>query len=538
MPSTSPTEIRRSRLDVLLPGRPSRRRPALPPLELLDGGRFQRPAFASVADRLFDGRRSVLAALGGGALDRPARPEPFPRRDPLLVLVQRITQGFQRDEIERARGLGYEAYLEEQLDHLALDDSEMEARMAGLTTLERSPRELFDAHGEDFTEPYLQFKSAPLLRSVHSKRQLFERMCEFWNDHFSIDQDKGDIEWALLPEHDRLTIRPNALGSFPELLSSVAHGGAMLFYLDNWLNLRVAPQENWARELLELHTLGVRGGYTESDVKEVAKCFTGWTLNQNLRPSFFRLHHQPGAKVVLGHVIGNDPPRADAQRVLEILATHPGTARFLAHKLIHRFLTPVPPLALVERVAAIHVATNGDIKAMLREILARENMRVPAMAAPKFRRPFHFVVSLLRALDAEVSDALYPLAFLYTMGHVPFGHVQPDGYPDSAEAWGTSLLGRWRFASELLHSAATDGFPWPGVALSRTAIAQKLEFDGPSDRFGLARRINERILGSALPEREHDLLQEFIDERPGPFGINALLEAIALGASFPGFQWY
>src|SRR5262249_25563564 len=162
------------------------------------------------------------------------------------------TPGFDLAEYERARALGYEAFLEEQLDPLGIDDSVLEARLAGFTTLAMSPKTLIDSYADDFSEPYLQFKGAALLRAVHSKRRLFERMCEFWNDHFSIDQNKGDVEWALLPENERLVVRSNALGSFPALLSASAHGAAMLYYLDNWLNARGAPQENYARELMEL----------------------------------------------------------------------------------------------------------------------------------------------------------------------------------------------------------------------------------------------------------------------------------------------
>jgi uncharacterized protein (DUF1800 family) len=318
----------------------------------------------------------------------------------------------------------------------------------------------------------------------------------------------------------------------------------MLFYLDNWLNVNGAPQENYARELLELHTLGVSGGYSEVDVKEVAKCFTGWTLNPDpsspdwLRGHFDNLHHTGGPKLVLGHVIPTLVPRENAQKVIDIVAAHPSTAAFLAEKLIRWFLTPAPPEVLVDQVAATYLATNGDIKAMLRVVLARENLANAGLVVqPKLRRPFHYMVSLLRALGAEVSDPLYPLFFLYGMGHVPFDHVQPDGYPDTIAAWGSSLLPRWGFASALLSSAAVFGEPFPGVSLSYPALSAKLDFQGASDRPGLARRINARLLGSALLEPEEEALQEFIDGSAS-FGAPALYESIALAASLPGFQWY
>ncbi len=535
--SSSPPAQRRSRLDDLLPRRPARKKPELPQIE--------GHALAGLTSSRFASRRGLLGGLTG--LGFSPRPEQAPHRDPLLTLVNRITQGFNLAEYERARTMGYQAYLDEQLDHLAIDDSALDARLAGFTTLGLSPKQLYDTYSADFTEPYYQFKGAMLLRSVHSKRQLFERMCEFWNDHFSIDQNKGDIEWLFLPDNDRLVIRPNALGSFPALLSASAHGCAMLFYLDNWLNVHNAPQNNYARELLELHTLSVSGGYNEVDVNEVARCFTGWTLNPDpsspnwLRGIFDSSLHAAGQKLVLGNVIPNFPPREDAQRVIDILVAHPSTASFLALKMLRWLLTPTPPQALVDQVASTYLATNGDIRSMLRVILARENMRwaTPVLGptlGPKFRRPFHYMVSLLRALDADVEDPLYPIFYLYGMGHVPFDHVQPNGYPDTVEAWGSSLLPRWSFASVLLGPSAVLGTPIPGVQLSYPSLANKLAFSGANDRPGLAERINQRLLGNTLTPNEVEALQEYMNAQ-ATFGAAALFEAIALGASLPGYQW-
>jgi hypothetical protein len=158
--------------------------------------------------------------------------------------------------------------------------------------------------------------------------------------------------------------------------------------------------------------------------------------------------------------------------------------------------------------------------------------------APKFRRPFHLVAALLRALGADVADPLYPLFHLYGMGHVPFDHPQPDGYPDTATAWGSALLPRWRFASELLGPRAALGHPMPGVALAWSRVAAAVGFHGPADRAGLAARIDAGVLGGALSARERDVLQRFVDGYPGTFHAPEVLETIALGASLPGFQWY
>ena len=489
------------------------------------------------AGSLARARRAVLDAFAAGdGVPRPVLP---PRRDPVLALVQRITQGFRLDEYERALALGYEDYLEEQLEPLAIDDAAMDARLAGFTTLAMSPKQLIDGFTEDIARPFFELKGAMLLRSVFSKRQLFERMCEFWSDHFSIDHRKGDVEWALKPEDDLRVTRAHALGSFPALLSASAHSGAMLYYLDNWLNFAGAPQENYARELMELHTLGVGGGYTENDVREVAKCFTGWTLDVDLespdflRSQFVNAFHERGTKTVLGVTIPQYPGRENAQRVLDVLAVHPSTARFLAKKLIRWFLTETPPASLVDQVAAVYLATGGDIKALLRAILARENVAgASAPLAPRFRRPFHLMTSILRGLDARVEDPLYLIFYLYFMGHSPFDWPAPSGYPDSVRTWGSSLLPRWTFLSHLLEGAI------PGVTLPIGWILGALAVNGPDDHAGLARRIDRQLLGGSLTAFDELGVQRFVDSLAGPLSWPEVMESIALAASSPGFQWY
>ena len=487
--------------------------------------------------RLARGTLATLPPLRPGPVARPERP---PLEDPVLTLVHRITMGFERGEYERARALGYQAYLEEQLAPDSIADPVMEAKRASYLTLELSPAELQNAYGQASLLPFDEVKSVVVQRAVHSRRQLLERLCEFWNDHFSVDHLKAGAQWLFMAERDRQVIHPHAFGPFLALLSAVAHDAAMLHYLDNWLNTVTAPQENYARELLELHTLGVRGGYTEVDVKEVAKCFTGWSLRpDSTSPDWMRAYfvppwHVPGDKLVLGHTIDNFPPRFDAQKVLDILGAHPATAEFLARKLLRWFLTPHPPDELVRRVSDTYLATGGDVKAMLRVILAREHI---VYATPKFRRPFHHVVSLLRGLGADVGDARDTVLFLTLMGQAPHSHPQPDGFPDTTAAWGAALLPRWDYANVLLTPSAADT-PYPGVTLAVQAVAERLDFQGSGDRVGLASRIDARLLGFRLAPQELMALQGFIDDRPGTFGPIALFEAIALAASLPGAQWY
>jgi len=538
--------------EPVLPSLPSTRgeRPRLP-RPVRDDGAEADPASAARSAS----RRALLTALSGGALSPLARPEPARHRDPVLTLVNRITQGFSQEEYERAKALGFEAYLEEQLDPLSIDDSEMDSQLGQWPTIRYTPKELYDRFQDDITQPYFDFKSAALARSANSRRQLLERMVEFWNDHFSIDHNKGGLEWALLPEHDRTVIRANALGTFPVLLEACAFSGAMLFYLDNWLNVRGAPQANYARELLELHSLGVHGGYNETDVTEVARCFTGWTVVSErrshdwMRGTFEPALHSPGRKLVLGRVIpdsptaarpGQPPPPAgmeEARTVLRIAAAHPSTADFLARKLIHWLLTETPPQSLVDQVAATYRDTDGDIQAMLRVILTRENMSwASPLVGPRFRRPFHYMTSLFRTFGGKVTFTELALSHLAEMGHMPFDHVQPNGYPDVVEAWGQSLLPRWRFASVLLRP---NFGPFAGVSFPPVAVLKdKLAYHDASDMPGLARRMNERLFGSALNAFEEDTLQQFIDGTPGEIDNRALFDWLALGAALPGSQWY
>lgn len=484
-----------------------------------------------------ENRRGILQALGlGGTTPLPDPPHAVGRRDAVLTLVNRITQGFSRSELQYAKSIGYDAYLEEQLDYLSIDDSETEARMANFPTIDMGPGEIYLTYIETPEIPYWELKGATIVRSVHSKRQLFERMCEFWSDHFNIDHAE-DPEYAFKPEDNINVVRTHALGFFPDMLRASTHSAAMLYYLDNWLNFIGTPQENYARELMELQSLGVDGGYTEMDVKEVAECLTGWTLNLDsndpdyLRTIYDNDLHQPGAKTVLGVTIPHSPPRQQLNAVVDILAGHPSTAQFVASKMTRWLLRENPPQALVDQVAQTYLDTGGDIKQMIRVILSRENLRwSSSVYQPKFKRPFHLVTSLIRGLNLEVNDPLYLNYYLSVMGHSPFNWHPPTGYPDTVNAWGNSMLPRWTFVSALM------GQLIPGVN-GILQVPQWLGATGPNPHVGLAARINERALGGALTPSQEAAIQEFLDSL-APVTGQDIFEAVALAASAPGYQWY
>ncbi|MEY2880475.1 MAG: hypothetical protein RLZZ15_2855, partial [Verrucomicrobiota bacterium] len=298
---------------------------------------------------------------------------------------------------------------------------------------------------------------ATVLRAVLSERQLYEVMVQFWTDHFNIDPSKAEAKW-LKAADDRDVIRAHALGNFREMLRASAVSPAMLWYLDGRAN-RVTkagdkPNENYARELLELHTLGVHGGYTQQDVMEVARCLTGWTVRDKKkffkgRVEFQPRQHDDGAKRVLGVEIAAGGGARDLDRVLEIVVNHPSTARHLAWKLCRRFIADEPPAAAVAATAAAFTAARGDIPATLRALFATADFSAPAARAGKFKRPFHFVVSALRATNAQTDASKQLVDYLLRLGHAPFRYATPDGYPEEATHWQSTLLWRWNFSTAL-----------------------------------------------------------------------------------------
>jgi len=325
-----------------------------------------------------------------------------------------------------------------------------------------------------------------LLRAIYSDRQLQEVMTDFWFNHFNVFLGKG-ADHYLLTGYERDVIRPHALGKFEDLLVATAQSPAMLFYLDNWLSVgpnsdvadgipqrankqfkqRIRNQsqtnqakgkrnglnENYGRELMELHTLGVNGGYTQKDVTEVARVFTGWTLKQLKQGGGFTFEertHEPGDKIVLGHRI---KPKGEKEglEVLHILAHHPSTAKFICTKLAMRFVSDDPPQPLVDRMVQTFLKKGGNIREVLKTMLDSPEFWAPDVYRGKVKTPLEFVVSALRASAAEVTDPLPISRQLQNMGMPLYGQQPPTGYSMKADAWvnSSALLGRMNFAMAL-----------------------------------------------------------------------------------------
>ena len=411
----------------------------------------------------------------------------FPKDDlAILHVLSRTTFGPRPSDVEAVRRAGIQRYLDEQLRPERIPDASMTARLAGLTTLGLSSRQI----AEQYAIPQLQARqqrkldakdsdSGPgdgarrpgavqerangvltelsqqkLLRAVYSERQLQEVLTDFWFNHFNVDARKGS-ERFMLTEYERDTIRPRVLGTFRDLLGATAKSPAMLFYLDNWQSSAVKGiNENYGRELMELHALGVDGGYTQQDVTEVARAFTGWTIDRPRQGGGYIFNarlHDTGQKVVLGHVIKAGGGESDGEQVLDILVRHPATATLIATKLARRFVSDTPPQALVERAAARFRDTGGDLREVTRTILTSPEFLSPDAYRVKVKTPFEFVASALRAINADVQDARPLVRELQQLGMPIYMCQPPTGYKDTADAWVNTgaLVGRMNLAVRL-----------------------------------------------------------------------------------------
>lgn len=420
----------------------------------------------------------VVSGFGNSLAPLPARLAPAEGAaiDPDFHLLSRAAFGPWPGDLERLRAMGRAAWLEEQLDPESIDDSLCDLRARRFESLFVAPGDAYE-----FRKPVLrgELTRHALLRAVYSKRQLFEAMVEFWSDHLNIDIEKGDCVY-LKPSDDREVIRRHALGRFRDLVRASVTSPAMLVYLDGASNKvrrggADVPNENHARELLELHTLGVHGGYTQADVREAARCLSGWTFDVKRRGaanrgrSHFRADwHDDGPKRVLGHGLPAGGGPRDLERLVDIVCDHPATATHLAAKLCRHFVSQDPPPALVARVADEFRRSGGEIRPVLRTLFGSEEFA--GTRGNLLKRPFRFVVSALRALAADTharQDG--PLAgSLQRMGHGLFQHPTPDGYPDEEAPWMGTLMWRWNFAFALA------GGTLAGVAVPFDALHQAL----------------------------------------------------------------
>jgi uncharacterized protein (DUF1800 family) len=451
----------------------------------------------------------------------------------IVHVLSRITFGVRPDDVARVQQRGLARFIDEQLHPEKLPDAALGTRLRDLETLDLDSRTIAQRYALPLLQarrarraaaantpaaadpgqpgaaappasapmpprradanvvqqanlPLVELSEQKLLRAAYSDRQLQEVLADFWFNHFNVDARKGPARY-MLTEYEREAIRPHVLGRFRDLLEATAKSPAMLFYLDNWMSAdpkgprqRAGLNENYGRELLELHTLGVDGGYTQNDVTEVARAFTGWTIeNPRLGGGFrfARALHDDGEKVVLGHRIKAGGGERDGETVLDLLALHPSTARFISTKLARRFVSDTPPPALVDRMADTFRRTGGDLRAVMTTLLSSPEFLGTAARAAKVKTPFEFVVSAIRATGADVTDARPLVRAVQQLGMPLYQCQPPTGYADTADRWVNTgaLVNRMNVA------LAMAGGRMPGVSPTMPANAESVVAQPLSD---------------------------------------------------------
>jgi len=390
-----------------------------------------------------------------------------------------------------------------------------------------------------------ELSSAKLLRAIYSERQLDEVMTDFWYNHFNVFIGKGPDRY-MITAYERDVIRPHALGKFKDLLVATAKSPAMLFYLDNWESVgpdsdlaKYGPQgrrpqirrgpfgiyrmppprpqqqnnrprglnENYAREIMELHTLGVDGGYTQKDVTELAKVLTGWSIDQPQRGGSFRYNdraHEPGKKHVLGHTIG-DHGESEGMEMLDILAHHPSTARFICKKLAMRFVSDNPPQSLIDSMAQTFQDKDGDIREVLRTMFRAPEFWAADAYRAKMKTPFEFVASSVRASGVEVQNAMPLVQNLNRMGMPLYAMQPPTGYSMKAETWVNSaaLLARMNFALQLGVGRL------PGTTLDQQVLLRGAQ---PQDAGSALAVLENNLLSGDVSPQTHAVIQKQLND--------------------------
>ncbi|MDB5357971.1 MAG: hypothetical protein JWN24_4424 [Phycisphaerales bacterium] len=447
--------------------------------------------------------------------------------DPAHHLLNRAGFGPWPGDVEQVRAMGETQWIDQQLDPKSIRDDLCEMRAGRCQTYDEPAGECFEFSKETLRRDVARYS---LLRAIYSKRQLFEAMVGFWTDHLNVNIEKGKCIY-LKPADDREVVRKHALGKFRDLIRASATSPAMLIYLDGnenaWAKEGDVPNENYGRELLELHTLGVHGGYSQQDVKEAARALTGWRMRTGFRKGsvyFDEKRHDGREKKVLGHVIPAGGKEKDIDDLVDIACRHPSTATHIATKLVRRFVSEDAPDSLVTKTAEVFRASDGDIKQTVRTVLTSDEFK--ASHGMKFKPPFRFVVSALRAVgaDTHAHDAL--IEYLTRMGQGVFQYPTPDGYPDKTSPWLGTLLWRWNFAFAL----SAGGVPSVEAPLPKLLAAVGATGDSPEVK------LFEHFTGHAPTDEQRKALAEATEGKPK--GAEAAKELIGLIIASPSFQRY
>ncbi|WP_162932453.1 DUF1800 domain-containing protein [Solimonas sp. K1W22B-7] len=471
-----------------------------------------------------------------------------------LHLLRRISFGPTDTALARVRRIGRAAYIEEQLGARDAATGLLAAALYPRIDTAGSGIYLTSLTGGNPEGHILDLQSAMLYKALFSSAQLYEVMVDFWNDHFNTYIRKNVVPLKI--DFDRGAIRPNAMGNFKTLLKKTVRSADMLHYLDNWLNRKGQINENYARELLELHTMG-KGNYGEADMKALSRILSGLGYIVDLplavalygTVQFNAAQHDTSAKTFLGQNFPAGGGEAEIDRALNLILDHPATAKYIAGKLCARFVSDTPPAALVTAVAATFTATGGDIKAMLRQIL--NSTEFAASAGAKLKRPQHAMIGAMRAcginrVDHLVNTELFgvpvanPAGLLYTSlgkaGHAPFMWAAPNGYPDSADYWGNtnSMLYQQKYLVKLVEGVSYSYI----LARPLAALQGSNSVAGSVTRARTPRQAVDNacanLLFQALPASVTSLAVSFVAQGAAPDAVMdpALLEQRVKGLVF------
>jgi uncharacterized protein (DUF1800 family) len=432
-------------------------------------------------------------------------------RQRALHALNRLGFGPRPGDVDRVMKIGVDNWIDQQIHPERIADNVVAARLQNLPTLQMSDRDIVqkyyapivamrrEAKGDQEALKELREKipydqrpqrvvedlvSQRIVRAVDSDRQLNEVMVDFWMNHFNVFVGKG-LDRFLLTGYERDVVRPRVWGKFEDLLMATAKSPAMLFYLDNAQSRDGKLNENYAREIMELHTLGVDGGYTQKDVTELARVLTGWSIAMPREGGGFIFRprmHDSGAKTVLGVHFPAGGGMEEGERMIHILAHHPATAHHIAYQLCQRLVSDDPPKALVDRVAKTFLATDGDLRKTVKAVIDSPEFWDPSVYRAKVKSPFEYVVSAVRAVDAHVDDPRPVARALQQIGEPLYGAQPPTGYKDTAEAWEGSgaLMNRLNFALALANNTL------PGVSTNVTRLVGGVDEANCTDALALA----------------------------------------------------
>jgi uncharacterized protein (DUF1800 family) len=464
-----------------------------------------------------------IALAGPAAAQQPLDHRELAADQQVVHALNRLTFGPRPGDVQKVRAMGLDRWVELQLHPERIDDRAIDQFLKRYSLLNQDQNDLLrefnfaqrerrqgrreagdSAMRGGRMDPALQqiglkrrqvmtqLQSSRVARAVTGNRQLEEVMTDFWLNHFNVYAQKGPPQAYYLVEYEQDVIRPRALGKFRDLLEAVAKSPAMLFYLDNARSMADSTRprltrrpifnqrrngglnENYGRELLELHTMGVDGGYTQQDVINVARALTGWTIKPPATGGGFIFRpemHDAGEKIVLGHKLASGRGIDDGEDVLDIVSRHPSTARYIATKLARRFISDNPPRSVIDRASQVFLKTDGDIRETLRSIITSNEFYSQQAFRAKVKSPFEVVVSAMRAMNAEPDSTPRTAQMIAYLGQPIYGHQAPNGYPETGDAWMNTgaILNRINFGT----AAAANRIP--GARISAIPVLDTLQ---------------------------------------------------------------